>query len=405
MADAKILALVMAGGAGNRLGVLTARRAKPAMPYGGVYRLIDIPLSNCMHSRISDVWVIQQFQPHSLNDHISNGRPWDLDRTHGGLRLLSPHRGAEEGGWYQGNADAIFRHKSFIEEASPEVVVVLSSDHVYKLDLGEVVEAHLERAADVTMVTTRVPLDEAGRFGTVECNSDGVVTGFDYKPEAPTSDVVTTEVFAFAPARLLDLLKELAAEDERDDGEGGRLKDFGHALLPRLVEEGKAFHFGLDGYWRDLGTIESYWQAHMELIDDPPAIELDDPRWPIHTSSIRRPPARIGAGARVEDSLVSPGCRIGGRLTRSVLCPGVVVEAGATVRDSVILHDAVIEDGAVVDCAVLDVEVRVAGGARVGSRLRATPSEVAEEDITCVGQGATVAENATVPGGSRLDPQ
>jgi glucose-1-phosphate adenylyltransferase len=355
-ARGQVLALVLAGGEGGRLGPLTEHRAKPALSFGGVYRLIDFPLSNCHHSRVSDVWVVQQYEAHSLSEYLSNGRPWDLDRTFGGLRVVQPHTGDPESGFYEGNADAIYRNREAIEEFDPEVVLVVSADAPYKLHYREVVDEHVERGAEVTMVTTEVPVDEAGRFGVVEVGDGGRVTGFEYKPDDPRSGMVTTEVFVYDAGVLLEALTELA--------EDGGLEDFGHALLPRLVENGKAYARELGGYWRDVGTIESYWQAHMDLLEPDPALALDDPEWPILTRASQRPPARIEAAARVEGSLVSPGCRVSGHVERSVLGPGVVVEEGAEVVESVVLDDARIAAPiarAIVD-ADRDVDEAVSGG-------------------------------------------
>jgi glucose-1-phosphate adenylyltransferase len=396
-----ILALVMAGGAGSRLDVLTEQRAKPAMPYGGVYRLVDFPLSNCMHSRIPDVWIVQQYQPHSLNDHVSNGRPWDLDRTHGGLRTLQPHQGGEEAGWHRGNADAIFRNRSFIEESGADTLVVLSSDHVYKLDYREAVARHRERGARVTMVTTKVSTQEATRFGNLLVGDDDRVTAFAYKPEDPISDVVMTEVFVFDSAHLLATLKELN-EDDEGGGDGERLEDLGDALLPRMVDEGDAYEYRLAGYWRDLGLIESYWASHMDLLVDDPELQLDDPAWPILTHGGQRPPARVEGSARLDKALLSPGCRIRGTVERSVLSPGVVVEEGAVVRDSVILHEAFVDRGARVDCSILDMEVEVGGDARVGApRPR---SDVGADDVAVVGRGARVGPRTSAGPGARVEP-
>jgi glucose-1-phosphate adenylyltransferase len=358
----QLLALVLAGGEGGRLGPLTEHRAKPALPFGGVYRLIDFPLSNCHHSRVSDVWVLQQYEAHSLSEHLSNGRPWDLDRTFGGLRVVQPYTGDPESGFYEGNADAIYRNREAIEEFAPELVLVVSADAPYKLHYGEVVDEHVERGAEVTIVTTEVPLEEAGRFGVVEVDGGGRVTGFEYKPEQPAGGIVTTEVFVYDADVLLATLTELA------DGDRG-LEDFGDALLPRLVENGKAYARELGGYWRDVGTIESYWQAHMDLLGPEPALELDDREWPILTMASQRPPARIDASARIDRSLVSPGCRIAGRVERSVLGPGVVVEEGAEVVESVVLDDARI--AARVQRAIVDIDGDV-------------PDEVSGEDEIAV---------------------
>ena len=342
---------MLAGGKGSRLGPLTANRAKPAVPFAGIYRLIDFALSNCHHSRVSDVWVLQQYDPRVLTDHLSNGRPWDLDRTYGGMRVVHPSLGDdEESGFYAGNADAIWRSCASIRAFDPELVLVLSADAVYRLDYGEVLERHLETGAEVTMVTTEVAPEQAGRFGVVELEGERV-RAFEYKPERPRTDVVTTEVFVYEPRPLLDTLAELAeGEDE--------LQDFGQ-LLPRLVERGKAYGFPLDGYWRDVGTLESYWEGHMDLLGSEPALDLDDADWPILTWGVPRPPARVQDGAQMTESLVSPGARVAGEVSSSVLGPGVVVEAGATVRRSVLLNDAVVAADAVLEQAIVEAEARV----------------------------------------------
>ncbi len=363
------------------MGVLTERRAKPALPFAGVYRLIDFSLSNCVHSGIQDVWIVEQYEPHSLNDHLANGRPWDLDRTYGGLQVLPPYqrRDGDEGGFSQGNTDAIYRHRAFIRELDPELLLVLSADHIYKLDFNEVVERHRERQADVTLVTTRVPREEAGRFGVVEVDGEGRLTGFEYKPEEPRTDLVTAEIFVYGTRKLLDTLEKLA----EDTKEGESLQDFGHELIPSLVRDGNAWEHRLESYWRDVGVIESYWQGHMDLLDDRPGLHLDDPEWPILSYGTWRLPARIEASARIEGSLVSPGCRISGKVVRSVLAPGVVVEEGAEVRDSVMLYDVIVRSGASVKRAIVDDRAEVEEGARVGKDGR-------KEEIALVGPGERV---------------
>jgi glucose-1-phosphate adenylyltransferase len=388
MPKPKVLALVMAGGEGNRLELLTERRAKPALPFAGVYRLIDFPLSNCVHSGVEDVWVLQQYRLQSLNDELANGRPWDLDRTHGGLRLLPPQLGAgDEDGFHEGNADAIWRNRQLIAEHDPEVVLVLSADHVYRLDYGQVLARHRDRGAGVTLVTSEVPEHEASRQAVVEVADDGRISGFHYKPDDPPTTRVATEVFTFEPGRLLDTLDELAARD-------GELNDFGHGLLPRLVEAGEAVEHRMDGYWRDVGTIPAYWQAHMDLLDPARPLALDDPAWPVLGRAPHRLPARVESSGRLEQALLSPGSVVCGEVTRSVLGPGVVVEPGAAVRDAVLLDDCVVAAGARVERAVLDRGVRVGPDARVGQAGE-------EHEPTLVGEGARVPDGATVAPGDR----
>ena len=393
MSRTRVLTLVMAGGEGSRMHPLTAARAKPVLPFAGIYRLVDFPLSNCVHSRLSDVWVVEQFQPFSLNEHLVNGRPWDLDRTYGGLRIIPPGKGGEGEGWAEGNADALHRNARLIRDFDPDLIVVGSADHVYRMDYRDVLDAHQSRAgAAVTVVTTTLPAGEsASRYGVVETGDDGRITGFAYKPERPAGRTVTTELFVYDAPTLLDTLDELAAADG-DEG----LKDFGHKLLPRFVAAGSAYSVPLDGYWRDVGVIESYWQAHMDLLAPDPPIRLDDPAWPILTLGAQRVPARVGRAAQVEDSLLAPGCRVEGRVLRSVLGPGVIVEAGATVDGAVVFHDAVIRRGARVTRAVLDSAVDVGAEATVGA---AGPGAIA-----VVGRAVQLAAGSATPADARLEP-
>jgi len=338
------------------MGALTDTRAKPALPLGGVYRLVDFPLSNCSNSGMEDVWVIQQYEPYTLEGHLANGRPWDLDRTIGGLLILHPFSGSDGEGFPEGNADALWRHHRLITEFEPDVAVVLSADAVYTFDYRELVDGHLATGADVTMATTTVK-EHAGRFGVVTTGDDGRVRDFEYKPSDPKSDVVTMEVFAYRPSALLGTLRELAEEGEERS-------DFGHGLLPRLVSDGKAFEHRFTHYWRDVGTTEAYWEAHQDLLQGN-GVDLQDPGWPIRTSGGHRPAARVTRTGAVDDSLVSPACMVAGRVTDSVLCPGVVVEEGAVVDHAVVLDNAVIRSGAHVERAIVDAGAEVAADAEV----------------------------------------
>lgn len=377
MAAPRTLVLVLAGGKGSRLELLTEHRAKPAVPFGGHHRLVDVPLSNCLHSGVTDVWVSLQHNPVSLGRHLANGRPWDLDRTHGGLLVLHP-RTSDQGrdGWSAGTADGLLRDADLIREHAPDQLVVVSADAVYRLDYAEVVEQHRGSGASVTLVTTRVEPGDAGRYGVVQVEGERV-TDYVLKPDDPATDLVCNEVMVLEPTRVLDLLEELAAQA----GEDG-LQDLGHELLPALVREGEVRQHRMDGYWRDVGTVESYHRSHMELLGEEPLFALDDPAWPLHTRGDRHAPARLVRGAQVHDALLSPSAVVAGRVEGSVLSPGVVVEAGAVVRDSVLLHDVVVRAGAVVERAVLDRGVEVAAGGSVGGR----------GDLTLVGAGERVTE-------------
>src|SRR5215217_3679437 len=386
MALPRILVLVLAGGAGGRLELLTEHRAKPAVPFAGVYRLIDFPLSNCQHSAIADVWVSVQFHPTSLSDHLANGRPWDLDRTTGGLMMLPPFQGTDRGGWVSGTADLLWRQADLIREYDADALVVVSSDAVYKLDYREVVESHLDSDAEVTMVTTEVAADDASRYGIVQMGDGDTIADYAYKPDEPATTTATNEVFVFTPDPTLDRLEALA----RDAGEEG-LEDLGNQLLPAQTKEGLARAHPLQGYWRDVGTVPAYWEAHRDFLSPEPPIDLDDPAWPLHTRGGRHSAARILRGAVVEESLVSGGTRVAGEVRGSVLSPGVVVENGATVVDSVLLPGVRVRSGARVVRAVLDDRVDVGEQAVVGG----------DGDVTLVGRRARVEAGHEVAPGAR----
>jgi len=361
MTRVRTLALVLAGGKGSRLEALTEFRAKPAVPFGGHHRLVDVSLSNCMHSGIADVWVSVQYNPVSLVEHLANGRPWDLDRNKGGMLVLHPRQGSGRAGWATGTADGLWRNADLIRQHDAQALVVVSADAVYRMDYDEVVDAHVASGATVTMVTTKVPRAEAGRYGVVQVE-DGRVTEYQLKPDEPHSDLVCNEVFVFTPGPTLDLLDELAKDADEEEG----LQDLGHGLLPALVEQGVAREHRFEGYWRDVGTIEAYHSSHMDLLGKDPAFVLDDVSWPLVTRGGRRSPSSMLKGARFEDALVSPSTEVAGEVVRSVLSPGVVVEAGAVVRDSVLLHDVHVRAGATVVRAVVDASAEIAAGAQVG---------------------------------------
>nr|MBA2645092.1 NTP transferase domain-containing protein [Solirubrobacterales bacterium] len=278
MARLRPLVVVLAGGAGGRLELLTRDRAKPAVPFAGTHRLVDFPMSNCLNAALNDVWISQQFNPISLSDHLSNGRPWDLDRTSGGLLTLQPRLGNDDRtGFQQGTADAIWRYAPLIREFAPDAIVVVSADAVYTMDYAALIDEHVEAGADVTMVTTEVDPGDADRYGVVQA-AGGRISEYVYKPDRPEGNLICNEVFAFRPDALLDTLEELAAA-AGDEG----LEDLGHALLPQLVEAGSAHEHRFEGYWRDVGTIPAYWSAHQELLADEAPIDLDDPSWPVLT--------------------------------------------------------------------------------------------------------------------------
>ena len=392
MPNPRLLALVLAAGAGGRLELLTHERAKPAVPFAGTHRLIDFPMSNCSNAGLADVWVSQQFNPISLSDHLSSGRPWDLDRTTGGLLALQPRLGHDgRGGFQQGTADAIWRYAPLIRDFAPDALLVVSADAVYTLDYGALMREHLDAGADATVVTTEVEPDDAARYGVVR-TSAGEVREYVYKPDEPAGNLVSNEVFVFRPKVLVDTLEEIAEGGDAED-----LQDLGHQLLPRLVDRGGTREHRFTGYWRDVGTITAYWQSHQEMLAETPPVDLDDPAWPVVTRSGGRcGPARVLAGATVSGSLLAPATLVAGQVDRSVIGRGAVVESGAVVRDSVILPGAVVRAGATVTRSIVDEGVTISGSAAVGEE---------DGEIALVGLHAVVEEGATLPAGARFPEQ
>ena len=407
----RILALVQAGGAGSRMDVLTRELPKPALPYAGAFRLIDVPLSNLRNSGVSDVWVSVQYLGQALADVMANGKPWDLDRHRGGFRVIMPEQAgppAEEG-FVGGNAEELLSNRDAIRRQSADAVLVLSADHVYRLNYAEVVAEHLRLDAECTVVTTEVSLEDAGHHAVVIIDDDGRVERMDYKPEQPASTTVATEVFVYQPEALVEVLEELhramsvSAVQGTDDNEssgGSALGDFGEHLLPAMVERGKVHAYRLSSYWRDLGRPETYLAAHRDLLTG--EVPLFEPDWPITTTVEKRAPARMHQGCTVADSMISDGCEIFGSVRNSVLGPGVVVEAGGQVRDSVIFADVMVGSGATVDWAIVDHDSEIGGGARVGS---GNPGAVLDPDrMVLVGPDCRIEPGAQVDPGSRLEP-
>ena len=388
----KIKAVILAGGKGTRLGVLTIKRAKPAVPFGGKYRIIDFALSNCVNSNVFDVMVLTQYRPHSLNDHIGKGRPWDLDRSFtGGVRLLQPFQGSFDTDWYAGTADAVAQNLNFVRQGRPEFVLILSGDHIYEMDYDMLVQYHRDKGADATVCTIRVPLDEASRFGIVDTDKDYRITDFVEKPLAPPGNLANMGVYVFDYAVLERVLSE-----DQDDPDSER--DFGKNILPKMVAQGmNIFAYPYGGYWIDVGTIDAYWEAHMDLLSSPPSLNLNDRTWVIHTRSEERPPVRIGANTQIVDSMITDGSVIGAGavIERSILSPGVFVGPGAVVRESVILNDAYIEAGAHIDRALVDKIAVIGKNARVGSW-----QDMGDLKITSIGKNARIPPEFTIGAGS-----
>lgn len=403
----KALAIIQAGGAGGRMDVLTAERAKPALPFAGSYQLLDFPLSNLVNSGVDDVWLSVSYQAESLEEQVRNGRPWDLDRTRGGLRLLMPREGngsLDEEGFAQGNADELFRLRDDLRRDAPDVVLVMSADHVYRFDLGELVATHLAKEAELTMLVTdlaEVYAEDPSDHAVVQSNRLGRVTEVAYKPEEPAGSVVACEVFAYAPDVLVEVLEELhhelsQADSDRPAGDSG-LGDFGDLLVPRLVERGKVYSHRLEGYWRDLGQPHHYLNAHLELLEG--GTGLFDPAWPVFTQHPERTPAFVAAGAVVSDSMLSAGSRVHGTVTRSVIGPDVVVEHGAEVVECVVSAGSVVRSGARVLRTLVDTACDIGPGTTVGSADTALDDPDA---ITILGRDVVV--GADVAPGTRVPP-
>jgi len=389
-------AVILAGGEGQRLGVLTDRRAKPAVPFAGKYRIIDFTLSNCVNSGIFDLMILTQYRPHSLIEHIGAGRPWDLDRGFtGGVHIYQPYRGRLDTDWYRGTADAIYQNLSFVERGSPDLVLVLSGDHIYKMNYGALIAFHVERNADLTIATLHVSREEATRMGILATDADSKVTQFVEKPADPPGTLASMGIYVFGLKTLAQMLAEDAKK--RDSSH-----DFGKDIIPRMVSGGmRIFAYPFQDYWVDVGTVEAYWQTHMDLLKHPPPLDLNDRSWVVHTQSEERPPVMIQEGAVVKDSMITDGCVLspGARVERSVLSAGVWIGPNASVRDSVILTDSVVEEGARVDRAILDKLVRIGKRVRVGQRPKAGEGP----GITTVGKNAQIPERITVRRGAVID--
>ncbi|MDO5512213.1 glucose-1-phosphate adenylyltransferase family protein [Corynebacterium sp.] len=341
------VALILAGGRGSRLSPLTDARPKPAVPLAGSYRLIDVALSNLTHSQLRDVWVAEQYRPNLLNRHLAGGRPWDLDGTRHGLRLLPPGQGDTDDGFSQGNGHALYQQLEAVEEFGTETLVVLSADHIYQLDLRPVLDQHAERGSALTIVTTEVAEDPS-RYGVVTA-SDGTVTAYNYKPDSPAGNVVATEVFVFDVAALRRACRDLVP----DGDDGAALGDYGETIIPHMVDHAQVDEYRMEGYWRDVGTIDAYFRAHMELIEGT-GIDLHRPDWPLLTNLSQSAPARIAPDAEINNSLVCPGADVVGKVEHSLIGPGVRVEKGATVHRCVLIGDVTVPAGAHLESVIAD---------------------------------------------------
>ncbi|MBO5797555.1 MAG: glucose-1-phosphate adenylyltransferase [Clostridia bacterium] len=384
------VAMLLAGGQGSRLYALTRNIAKPAVPYGGKYRIIDFPLSNCTNSGIDTVGVLTQYQPLELNDYIGAGEPWDLDRASAGVHILPPYQGGAGADWYKGTANAIYQNINFIERYSPEYVLVLSGDHIYKMDYSKMIAEHKKNNADCTIAVIEVEMSEASRFGILNTNPDNSIYEFDEKPAVPKSNLASMGIYVFTWEKLRHYLQL----DEQDPNSSN---DFGKNVLPSMLAAGeRMFAYRFQGYWKDVGTIDSLWESNMDLLDPKVPLDLDDPEWRIFARSAGSPPHWVGPTAKVQNSLISEGGVIQGSVDFSVLFSDVVVEEGAEVRDSILMPGSRVKSGARVQYAILAENVTVEENARVGARPE-DMADTADWGVAVVAAGITVGAGASVP--------
>ncbi len=397
-----VLTLILAGGAGSRLSILGEKRAKPAVPFAGKYRIIDFPLSNAVNSDLYRIAVLTQFRPHSLMQHIGIGEPWDLNRRPpNGLQIWQPYRGRSDQDWYRGTADALYQNRGFIRSDGSDTLLILSGDHIYKQDYRDLIRFHQDKNADLTVAVMNVPQDEVNRFGIMSVDASQKITKFVEKPKQSDSTLASMGIYVFNTKFLLHLLDEDASLE-------GSSHDFGKNIIPQIVEMGKAYAYPFVGYWVDVGTIQAYWETSMALLEEKPALDLYDSLWVIHTRSEERPPVKCLPPGEIIKSMVSNGCVITGKVINSILSPGVIVEKGAVVSDSVIMNDTIIREGAFINHCVLDKHIEIGKGAQLGTGSDNTPNQLEPNNIrtgiTIVGKNAIIPKDAKIGRNCRIDP-
>lgn len=384
------VAMLLAGGQGSRLGILTKKVAKPAVPYGGKYRIIDFPLSNCTNSGIDTVGVLTQYQPLELNAYIGSGAPWDLDISNGGVFVLPPYQKGKSGEWYRGTANAIYQNIAFIEQYNPDYVLILSGDHIYKMDYNAMLNYHIRHGADATIAVREVPWEEASRFGIMNTDSDDKIVEFEEKPKNPKSNKASMGVYIFTWSKLRHYLEE-------DEADKKSSNDFGKNIIPNMLNDKQVIvAYSFNGYWKDVGTIESLWEANMDLLERPMPIDMHDKRWRIFAKNPGMAPHYIAKGATVKDSLITEGCEVYGNVNHSVLFAGVIIEEGAKVESSVIMPGSVIKRGAVVRRAIVAENAVVGPGAFVGEETG---------NIAVIGTGITLPAGVSIPAGQQVDEE
>ncbi len=394
MVSKDCVAMILAGGQGSRLGALTKNVAKPAVPFGGKYRIIDFPLSNCVHSGIDTVGVLTQYQPLELNTYIGNGNPWDLNRSHGGAYVLPPYQSAQAGEWYKGTANAIYQNLGFLEGFSPKNVLILSGDHIYKMHYGELLKRHKQTGAAATIAVMPVPWEEASRFGIMNVNDEGEIVEFEEKPAEPKSNLASMGIYIFD----YQVLKKYLTDDERNPESDN---DFGKNIIPTMLANGeKMVSYRFEGYWKDVGTVQSLWEANMDLIDNPPKFDINDRKWIIYSRNMALAPHYVGKGAKITNSTVTEGCTICGTVDHSVIFGAVEIGEGAVVKDCVVMPGAKIGKNAVVEKTVIGANAVIGDGASVGvveKEDNIYASKMCTNGLVLIEGGANVADNAEIP--------
>ena len=392
----RIVAMLLAGGQGSRLGVLTSSMAKPAVPFGGKFRIIDFPLSNCVNSNIDTVGVLTQYRPLALNSYLGTGQHWDLDRNNGGVFVLPPYMTEDTGRWYSGTANAIYQNRAFVDQYDPDYVLILSGDHIYKMDYKRMLRFHIQNNAAATIAVLKVPMEEAHRFGIMNTDENGTIVSFEEKPKQPKSNNASMGIYIFN-------WKLLRSYMERDDADKSSDNDFGKNIIPAMLNAGeKMVAYPFEGYWKDVGTIASLWEANMDLLGDPPVLDLNDPAWRIYTRNPVMPPHYIGKNACVSDSLVTEGCTVNGSSRHSVLFCGAKVDENAEVLDSVVFPNAIIGKGCSVKKAIIGENAVIGENVRIGVPLKEgeTVDNRLTGDIALIGNDVVIPDGLSIPCGA-----
>lgn len=387
----KCIAMLLAGGQGSRLYALTNNIAKPAVSFGGKYRIIDFPLSNCVNSGIDTVGVLTQYQPLILNDYIGNGQPWDLDRTFGGVHILSPYQGKKSSDWYKGTANAIYQNMHFMQQFNPDYVLVLSGDHIYKMNYATMLNYHILNGADCTIAAIDVPLSEASRFGILNTNQDGSIYEFEEKPKKPKSTLASMGIYIFSAQKLFKYLEE-------DSQNPSSSNDFGKDVLPKMLNNGeKMMAYRFEGYWKDVGTIDSLYEANMDLLGDAPNFDVTDSSWKIQSRSPLAPPHYMGDDAKVVNSIIMSGCEIEGTVENSVLASSVIVKKGAIVKNSIIMSDVTIEEGSEIEYSIIDENTIVGKNVKIGE------PKSSKKGIAVLSRNIQIEDGVEIEGGAMID--